>query len=76
MPSKEIFPGVVSDVDILGGKAIIKGTRMPVALILGHLASGMSIEELLEEYDLTLENISAALGYAAKRIEEEALHAK
>lgn len=76
MPSQEIFPGVVSDVDVLGGEAVIKGTRMPVALILGHLAGGMGIEELLDEYDLTLEHIRAALGYAAKRIGEEALQAK
>lgn len=76
MSSFEIFPGIVSDSEILGGEAVIKGTRVPVSLILGHLAAGMSIDEILYEYDLTLENIRAAFGYAAKRIEEEAIHAK
>ena len=35
----------------------------------------MSIEELVYEYDLTIENIRAALGYAAKRIAEEVIYA-
>ncbi len=61
MSSSEIYPGVVSDSETLGGEAVIKGTRVPVSLILGHLAGGMSIEELVYEYDLTIENIRAAL---------------
>ncbi len=72
MPSIEVYPGVISDPEILGGEAVIKGTRVPVSLILGHLAGGMSIEELIYEYDLTVEDVRAALGYAAKRIAEPA----
>ena len=71
MSSLEIFPGIVSDPEILGGEAVIKGTRVPVSLILGHLAAGMSIEEILYEYDLSIEDIRAAFGYASKRIGEE-----
>jgi uncharacterized protein (DUF433 family) len=74
MPSLEVYPGVISDPEILGGEAVIKGTRVPVSLILGHLAGGMSIEELIYEYDLTVEDVRAALGYAAKRIAEEVIH--
>ena len=74
MPSIEVYPGVISDPEILGGEAVIKGTRVPVSLILGHLAGGMSIEELIYEYDLTVEDVRAALGYAAKRIAEEVIH--
>ncbi len=73
MSSLEVFPGIVSDSEILGGEAVIKGTRVPVSLILGHLAGGMSIDEILYEYDLTEENVRAALGYAAKRIAEEVI---
>ena len=76
MPSSEIFPGIVSDKEILGGEAVIKGTRIPVALILGHLAVGMSTDEIVYEYDLTIKDIRAALGYAAKRIGEEAMGVK
>ena len=71
MSTSEIFPGIVSDSEILGGEAVIKGTRIPVSLILGHLASGMNIDEVTYEYDLTRENVYAALAYAAQRIEEE-----
>jgi uncharacterized protein (DUF433 family) len=73
MSSTEIFPGIFSDKEILGGEAVIKGTRTPVALVLGHLAAGMSTDEIVYEYDLTIEDIRAALGYAAKRIGEEAM---
>jgi uncharacterized protein (DUF433 family) len=76
MSSSEIFPGIVSDKEILGGEAVIKGTRIPVALILGHLAAGMSTDEIVYEYNLSIEDIRAALGYAAKRIEEEAMGVK
>ena len=68
MSGQEIFPGVVSDPEILGGAAIIKRTRIPIALILGHLAGGMSIKELLDEYDLKIEDVRAAFGYAAELI--------
>jgi uncharacterized protein (DUF433 family) len=71
MSSSEIFPGIISDKEILGGEAVIKGTRIPVAFILGHLAAGMSTDEIVYEYDLTIEDIRAALGYAAKRIGED-----
>ena len=71
MSSSEIFPGIISDSEILGGEAVIKDTRVPVSLILGHLAGGMSKEEIKYEYDLTEEDVRAALGYAAKRIGEE-----
>ncbi|HZS76827.1 MAG TPA: DUF433 domain-containing protein [Ktedonobacteraceae bacterium] len=75
MSSREIFPGITADPETLGGEAVIKGTRIPVSLILGHLASGMSIDEIAYEYDLTRKEIYAALAYAAKRIGEEAIHA-
>lgn len=75
MSSSEIYPGIITDPEILGGEAVIKGTRIPVSLILGHLASGMSLDELVYEYDLVKEDIYSALAYAAKRIGEEAMHA-
>jgi len=56
---------IVSTADVLHGKPRIKGTRIPVSLILGYLASGMSAEEIIEEFpDLTKEHIAACLDYA------------
>lgn len=50
---------------VLKGKPRVKGTRIPVSLILGYLASGASPDEIIEEFpDLTPEDISACLVYA------------
>ena len=54
---------------ILGGKPIIAGTRMSVEVILEFLAGGMEIKEMLREYPfLTMEQIQAAIQYAAKQV--------
>ena len=53
------------------GKPIIEGTRITVDEVLGALAGGMTYEEIEEEYDLTKEDILAALLYATKIIAEE-----
>ncbi|MCL4519043.1 MAG: DUF433 domain-containing protein [Thaumarchaeota archaeon] len=63
---------VVLDTEILGGKPVIKGTRIPVHLILELLASGMTEEEILGEYPtLKREDIRASLAYASKILREE-----
>lgn len=59
---------------IFGGKPIIKGTRISVEFILELLASGMTPEEIVEEYSqLTKNDILAVLDYAAKTIKREEL---
>ena len=63
----ELYPGVVSDPAILGGKPVIKGTRVPVAQVLGQLAGGISHDELEREYGIDAEKVRAALGCAARR---------
>ena len=53
------------------GKPCIRGTRIWVSLILDFLASGTSMEELLEEYpQLTMEDILAAIAYGAEMARE------
>jgi len=74
MQAVELYPGVISDPNILGGKPVIKGTRVPVALVLGKLAGGMSIEEVMYEFYLDLAGVRAALGYAAQRLTEEIIY--
>lgn len=62
------------DPDIMTGKPVIKGTRIPVEKIIQLLAHGMDIEELIEEYpNLEKEDIQAALKYAAEMLEEESV---
>ena len=56
---------IESDPNILRGKPRVKGTRTPVSLILGYLASGYEPEQIITEFpDLTREQITACLDYA------------
>jgi uncharacterized protein (DUF433 family) len=57
---------IVIDPDIAHGRLVIKGTRVPVEIILGSLAGGMEINDVAVEYGLEREDVLAALGYAAK----------
>ncbi|MCL5238085.1 MAG: DUF433 domain-containing protein [Nitrospirae bacterium] len=63
---------IVSTPDVIHGKPRIKGTRIPVSLILGYLANGSAFEEIIGEFpDLTKEQISACLDYARELSEFE-----
>lgn len=53
------------------GKPVIRGTRVPVVRILGELASGTTREEIAREYGVTVEDIVAAVSYAAELVEQE-----
>lgn len=66
---------IAIDPAIQGGKPVIKGTRMPVHLIVGSLAGGMSVEEVCEEYRLEPKQVRAALAYAADVVADEIVHA-
>ncbi len=68
---KEIAPGIVSDRKILDGKPVIKGTRVPVEVVVGHLAAGDTIDRVAREYEVTVEDVRAALQYAAKLVGDE-----
>ena len=58
--------------DVMLGKPVIKGTRIPVELIVRKLGEGATIEELIDGYtNLTREDIQAALIYAADTIGNE-----
>lgn len=64
---------IVIDPAIMVGKPVIKGTRIPVSLILNLLASGADNAEILKDYpDLADQDIHAAIAYAADRIDREA----
>ena len=57
---------------LLGGKPVIKGTRIPVDLILERLASDLDLKTLFEDYpDLTEEDIKACITYAKELVEDE-----
>ena len=63
---------ITANSNILGGKPIIRGTRISVEFILNLLASEVSEEEILEDYQhLTKEDINACLRYAARSCKNE-----
>ena len=63
---------IVSTQDVLRGKPRIKGTRIPVSLVLGYLAAGENAEEIVREFpDLTEKQIAACLDYARELSEFE-----
>ena len=63
---------ITVDPQILGGKPIIRGTRISVAFILELLASEVSVQEILEDYPhLSKEAIYACLQYAAHAYKNE-----
>lgn len=72
---KEIAPRIAVDDEICGGRPIITGTRVLVELVLGHLASGMSTEEVADAYELKREDVLAALSYAAETIADDLVRA-
>jgi len=57
---------------LVGGKPIIKGTRIPVDLILERLTHDLDLKALFEDYpDLTEEDIKACIAYAKELVEDE-----
>ena len=57
---------IVADHRVMGGVPCVRGTRIPVATIVGLIAQGLSVDEVLGEYPtLVLEDVRAALEFAA-----------
>lgn len=59
------------DPAVCHGRPVIRGTRVPVAVITGSLAGGMSEEDIAREYDVTPADIQAALAYVTELVESE-----
>ncbi len=72
---KEIAPRIVVDRRVRVGKPVIKGTRMPVALVLELLAAGSSVDEIKSEYGIDDDDIRAVLRYAAEIVGHEEVRA-
>jgi uncharacterized protein (DUF433 family) len=62
-PAVESIPGKVS------GAWVFKGTRMPVATVFENLEAGLTVEEVMEEFAVTREQINAVLHFAARSLE-------
>jgi len=65
-PAVESIPGKVS------GAWVFRGTRMPVATVFENLEDGMTIDEVVEQFDVTREQIKAVLEFAARSLDAPA----
>ena len=65
-PSVESVPGR------LNGACVFRGTRMPVSAVFENLEAGATIEEIVEQFDLTREQIKAVLEFAARSLDAPA----
>lgn len=68
---EELLKRIVVDPKVMSGKPVIRGTRITVDTILELLASGMTPEEIVEDYKISVEDVRAALLYAAKILGRE-----
>ena len=63
--------GITQDPGVMGGKACIRGMRVTVAMVVGQIGAGQTIEQVLADYPyLEREDLLQAIRYAAWRIEE------
>lgn len=66
---------ITIDAAVLSGKPIVRGTRISVEFVVGLLAQGWSVDDVLREYDhLTREDIQACLAYAHQLLTDEKLY--
>jgi uncharacterized protein (DUF433 family) len=67
-----MFERITFDSQIMGGRACIRGMRIPVSVVVGQIAHGAMVKDVLDDYpDLESEDIQQALAYAAWLAQEE-----
>ena len=70
MKAQKLLERITLNPDVMTGKPVIRGTRLTVQFILGLLAHGASVEEIIDEYEgLTREDIQACLLFATESLE-------
>jgi uncharacterized protein (DUF433 family) len=73
-PTVDTQNRIVLDAAVCHGKPVIRGTRVPVTVVVGSLAGGMTFESVQREYDLTADDIRAALRFVGELAEQESFH--
>jgi uncharacterized protein (DUF433 family) len=70
MTREELLNRISINPQVCFGKPCIKGRRIWVSLVLDFLASGMSIEQIMKEYDIEREDVLACIAYGAEMSRE------
>jgi uncharacterized protein (DUF433 family) len=73
--AKEVFPGITVDPQVVHGRPVVAGTRVPVEVVTGALAGGSSFDEVQADYHVTIEQIQSALAYATQVLKSTAVYA-
>ena len=69
----KLFDRIIIDPKIMVGKPVIKGTRLSVQQVLRLLAQGISMDEIMQDYDICKEDVFACLLYATEMLENTAV---
>jgi uncharacterized protein (DUF433 family) len=65
---------ILQDIDIQAGKPVLAGRRLPVSIVVGSLAGGMSYQDVMEEYSVSMDDILSCLAYATGAINREMIY--
>lgn len=74
MAHQNLSPTITNDPEIHGGQPVLSGTRIPIAIIIGSLAGGMTYEEVMTEYAVNKEQILIALAYCFELLNSETMY--
>jgi len=72
---KEIAPRIAVDEKVRFGKPVVKGSRVAVTTVLGHLAAGDTPEAIAEDYGITKEDVLTCVAYAQHIVEQDQIRA-
>ncbi|TMF10263.1 MAG: DUF433 domain-containing protein [Chloroflexi bacterium] len=72
---REIAIGITIDPNVCVGKPVVKGTRVPISVVLEQLALGASVNDVAEEYGIRTDDVLAVLRYAHEVIAAEDVRA-
>ena len=66
---------IAIDPNVMGGKPVIRGTRVPVQTVVASLAGGDDVAHVCDQYGVTEDDVRAALAYAAEVLADERVYA-
>ena len=67
---------IAVDAKVMGGKPVVRGTRVPVQAVIASLAGGDDIARVCDQFQLREEDVRAALAYAAERLADAGVFAR
>jgi uncharacterized protein (DUF433 family) len=62
----QLYPHIIADPDILSGRPIVEGTQVLASTLIGQVAAGSSLKEVARQHGVSVEDVRAALEYAAE----------